>query len=69
MTKDALRDAIAEARRFIAKAERAKFHTPDWGPKAKAPDVVGKGKSAAAIRRASLDLCESLIALRKSGLE
>lgn len=66
MTKEALRDAVMEARRFIAKAERVKFYDANHGGGGKAREVVSCGKDSAAMKRASLDLSMALSALRST---
>lgn len=66
MTKNALRDAVAEARRFIEKAEACSFRDVLTYGGGKCGEVVDGGKAAAAMKRASLDLTRALAELRRS---
>jgi len=58
VTKQALQEAIAEARRFIAKAAKCKYWRQETD--------VESGPTAAAVKRASLDLMKALAELRRS---
>lgn len=58
MTKAALQDAVAEARRFIRRAEKCKYWRQETD--------VESGPTAAAVKRASLDLTKALAELRRS---
>lgn len=60
MKVDHLNDAVANARRFIARAEKCK---PLAGA---AFEFIEPGAQAAAAKRASLDLSRALSTLRKS---
>ena len=65
MTKDAIRAAVSEARRFIQKAEAVQFHSPSYTNQ-KNQEVATEGKASAAMRRASLDLSMALAVMRKT---
>ncbi len=60
MTKEALDSAIAEAKRFLDKAQLCKKHWrffDKWD--------AGSGQHAAAAKRASMDLTKALALIRK----
>lgn len=59
MTIRALEQAVAEARRFIDRAENCKFANYS-------PSEIEGGSTAAAMKRASLDLTRALAELRRS---
>lgn len=66
MTKDAIRAAVSEARRFIQKAEAVQFHSRSSYTNQKNQEVATEGKASAAMRRASLDLSMALAVMRKT---
>lgn len=63
MNKKAVRKAVAEARRFIAKAEEvlAKDFQPNMGD----DDLLYASAETGAVRRASMDLTRALAEMRK----
>ena len=65
MTPESLRTAIAEAKRFLKVANKAKGDlVPNvYHPKEK---VFGSQSDTAAAKRASMDLTKALAAMRKS---
>ena len=66
MSPEKLKAAIAECKRFLARAAEVETHTYEtvYGKKVEAIDP---GRAAGAVRRASLDLTRALADLRKPG--
>jgi hypothetical protein len=62
MTPKTLREAIAEAQRFVSLAKKVK---PSVYEGKESPDYVERGPDAAAAKRASLDLTKALARMRK----
>lgn len=63
MRKDRLYEAVAEAERFLKKAEAVRKADSTWGGQQL---VVPGGNETAALTRSSLDLTRALAKLRRS---